>query len=164
MAFWMAIELSHLMQLVAGQKQVLTVGDLPRSVAAAVGCHPAVVYLGHREVLKIVRAHGDGVGVEQLQCLTFAVSDAEYRLDSMRKNALSLYYQNPIDKEFYVVGLKHASGRREVWVSTFFRTSENKQRAQRQRAELLRAQKLVPARNFTACELWGLRESFYVLR
>lgn len=143
-ALGMAIELSHLMQLVMGQKQALTVGDLPRIVATAVGCHPAVVYLGHREVAKIVRGHGDGIGVEQLQCLTFAIKDAEYRLDAMRRNALSLYYHNPVDNEFYVIGLKHACSRSEVWVSTFFRTSETKQRSQRERAELLRPHRLIP--------------------
>ena len=129
------------MQLVAGQKPVLTVGDLPRVVAEAVSCHPAIVYVGHKEVVKIVRGHSEGVGVEQLQCLTFAVRDAEYRLDAMRRNALSLYYRSPIDEEFYVIGLKHACGRREVWVSTFYRTSEDKQRSQRERSTLLRPQK-----------------------
>jgi hypothetical protein len=87
--------------------------------------------------VKIVTEHPDGVRVEQLQCLTFAVRDAEYRRDAQRRNALSLYYRNPVDGEFYVIGLKHASGRREVWVSTMYRTSEKNQRCQRERAELL---------------------------
>jgi hypothetical protein len=44
----MAIELSHLMQLVSGQRRYLTVGNLPCAVAERFGCHPGIVYLRHQ--------------------------------------------------------------------------------------------------------------------
>ena len=69
----MPMELSHLIQLVCGQKSSLPVGDLPQDVAKYLGCHPGIVYLGHKEVLKIVRKHRE-IRVEELQCLPFAIA------------------------------------------------------------------------------------------
>ncbi len=69
----MPMELSHLIQLVCGQKSSLPVGDLPQDVAKYLGCHPGIVYLGHKEVLKIVRKHPE-IRVEELQCLPFAIA------------------------------------------------------------------------------------------
>jgi hypothetical protein len=61
------------MQLVSGQKSSLPVGDLPQDVAKYLGCHHGIVYLGHKEVLKIVRKHPE-IHVEELQCLPFAIA------------------------------------------------------------------------------------------
>ena len=62
-----------MIQLVSGQKSSLPVGDLPQDVAKYLGCHLGLVYLGHKEVLKIVRKHPE-IRVEELQCLPFAIA------------------------------------------------------------------------------------------
>jgi hypothetical protein len=126
------------MQLVAGQKKTLPVGDLPRDVAEYLGCHPAIVYLGHREVLKIVNKHGENVRVEQLQCLHLAIRDGEYRADPGRKRSVSIYYQNPYDGHLYLIGIKPADKGSEVWICTLFQTTAKKIRNQRERSVLLR--------------------------
>src|SRR5580700_5202100 len=79
----MPVELSQLMQLVSRQRTSLQVGDLPRIVATYLQCHPAIVYLGHEEILKIVHKHPE-IRVEELQCLPFAISKGEYREDRQR--------------------------------------------------------------------------------
>ncbi|MGO9238851.1 MAG: hypothetical protein ACLP4V_33875 [Methylocella sp.] len=62
-----------MMQLVSGQKSSLPVGDLPEDVAKYLGCYPGIVYLGHKEVLKIIRKHPE-IRVEERQCLPFAIA------------------------------------------------------------------------------------------
>jgi len=128
------------MQLVAGQRKSLQVGDVPFLIAQRLNCHPAIVYLGHKEVLKIVGKHGEGIRVEQLQTIWLAIRDGEYRSDPNRTNkAISVYYREPVSSELYVVGLKRVSGC-ELWVSTFYRSGDKKQANQRSRGELLRGQ------------------------
>jgi len=61
----MPMELSHLIQLVCGQKSSLPVGDLPQDIAKYLGCHPG----WHKEVLKIVRKHPE-IHVEELAYLS----------------------------------------------------------------------------------------------
>jgi hypothetical protein len=136
----MPVELSQLMQLVAGQRQSLQVGDLPRVVAERLECHPAVVYLGHREVIKIVRLHGSTIKVEELQSLPYMVRDAEYRVDPMRRVCASLYFHDQEKACLYVIGLKPACRGGEIWISTFYRSSVEKQVSQRSRGELVRRQ------------------------
>jgi hypothetical protein len=136
----MPVELSHLMQLVRGQKQSLPVGDLPRVIADRLHCNPGIVYLGHREVIKIVGNHGEKIRVEQLQCLPFAIKDGEYRADPARGGSISIYYRNPFDNELYVIGIKPASKRGEVWVCTLYQSSDRNTKNQRSRGTLLRAQ------------------------
>src|SRR5262245_8522458 len=118
----MPVELSLLMQLVAGQKTSLPVGDLPHDVAKYLKCHPAIAYLGHKEVTKIVRKHGD-VRIEQLQSLPYAIKDGEYRDDPGRGNCVTIYWENPTDRALYLIGLKSASIGGEVWVQTFHKTT-----------------------------------------
>jgi hypothetical protein len=135
----MPVELSHLMQLVAGRKQSLPVGDLPRGIANYMNCHPGIVYLGHREVIKIVGKHGEKIRVEQLQCLPFAIKDGEYRADPARGGSVSIYYRNPFDNELYVIGIKAAAKGGEVWICTLYQGSERNAENQRKRGTMLRA-------------------------
>jgi hypothetical protein len=135
----MPVELSLLMQLVSGQKRSLPVGDLPIIVANYMNCHPAIVYLGHKEVIKIVGKHGEKIRVEQLQCLPFAIKNGEYRADHARNRTVSIYYRNPFDKELYVIGIKAASKGGEVWICTFYKSSERNVKNQRERGNMLRA-------------------------
>jgi hypothetical protein len=126
------------MQLVAGQRSSVQVGELPRAVAKHLKCEPGVVYLGHKEVVKIVRKHGTTVRVEQLQCLPFAIHDGEYRADPARNGPLTIYYRDGYDDHLYVIGLKSACKGGEVWIRTLFLCSEDNVRNQRERAMLLR--------------------------
>jgi hypothetical protein len=73
----MPVELSHLMQLAMGQKPALQVGDLPRIVAEYLGCHPAIVFLGHRELMKIGGKHGE-IKHAELQQLPFMIAKGAY--------------------------------------------------------------------------------------
>jgi hypothetical protein len=104
------------MQLVSGQKPSLQVGDLPRVVAEHLGCHPAIVYLGHEEVLKIVRKHPK-IRVEELQCLPFAIAKGEYREDPERGKCVTVFYNEPTKNKLYLIGLKSACAGGEVGFS-----------------------------------------------
>jgi hypothetical protein len=132
----MPVELSHLMQLVAGQKPSLQVGDLPRPVAEYLRCHPAIVYLGHSEVLKIVRKHRE-IRVEELQCLPYAIANGEYRDDPQRGQCVTVYYNESTRNKLYIVGLKSACRGGEVWVQTFHRTTPDKAKNKQQNSTLL---------------------------
>jgi hypothetical protein len=90
----------ELIQLVSGQKSSLPVGDLPRDVAKYLGCHLGIVYLGHKEVLKIVRKHPE-IRVEELQCLPFAIALGEYREDAHRECCVTIFYNEPIKNTLY---------------------------------------------------------------
>jgi len=98
----MPVELSLLMQLVSGQKSSLQVGDLPRTVASYLRCRPAIVYLGHEEVLKIVHKHSE-IRVEELQCLPFAIAKGEYREDRQRGRCVTIFYKSPINNKLYII-------------------------------------------------------------
>jgi hypothetical protein len=82
----MTIELSHLMQLVAGTRRYLTIGSLPRSIAAHFGCNPGIVYLRHEEAIHIFQGHEDVDG-EDLMHMTFAVEKGRYHADPSARNA-----------------------------------------------------------------------------
>src|SRR5208337_5479177 len=103
----MPMELSHLIQLVCGQKSSLPVGDLPQDVAKYLGCYPGIVYLGHKEVLKIVRKHPE-IRVEELQCLPFAIALGEYREDAHRERCVTIFYKEPIKNTPYTTRVKSA--------------------------------------------------------
>jgi hypothetical protein len=137
----MPVELSYLMQLVSGQKPSLQVGELPRVVAEHLGCHPAIVYLGHEEVLKIVRKHPK-IRVEELQCLPFAIAKGEYREDHERGKCVTVFYNEPTKNKLYLIGLKSACAGGEVWVQSFYRTSPENCRSKRGKNKLLRSCKI----------------------
>jgi hypothetical protein len=124
------------MQLVSGQRTSLQVGDLPRPVAAYLGCHPAIVYLGHSEVLKIVRKHSE-IRVEELQCLPYAIADGEYRDDAQRGRCVTVFYNEPRKNKLYIIGLKAACRGCEVWVQSFYRTTPDKAKNKRQNNSFL---------------------------
>ena len=132
----MAMELSHLMQLVSGQKSSLPVGDLPQDVAKYLGCHPGIVYLAHKEVLKIVRKHPE-IHVEELQCLPFAIALGEYREDAHRECCVTIFYNEPIKNTLYIIGVKSACSDGEAWVQSFYRTTPDKSKNKRQHNKLL---------------------------
>jgi hypothetical protein len=113
------------MQLALGQRQALTVGDLPRTVAEYLRCHPAIVYLGHRELKKIFDKHGE-IAVAQFQQLPFAISKGKYLYDAKRRQSVTILYKSPDDNLIYLAGLKATDSGREVWVSTYHRISELK--------------------------------------
>ena len=132
----MPMELSHLIQLVCGQKSSLPVGDLPQDVAKYLGCYPGIVYLGHKEVLKIVRKHPE-IRVEELQCLPFAIALGEYREDSHRERCVTIFYKEPIKNTLYTIGVKSACSDGEAWVQSFYRTTPDKSKNKRQHNKLL---------------------------
>lgn len=137
----MPVELSQLMQLVAGKTPALQVGDLPRPVAEFLGCHPAIVWLGHREVQKIVRKHGDSINVPHLQSLPFAIKDGSYYSDPSRTNCVTIYHRFSHDELQYVIGLKPADRGCEVWVQTFYRIDDTKADKRKAKATLLYCRK-----------------------
>jgi hypothetical protein len=134
----MPVELSHLMQLVSGQKSSLPVGDLPRAVAKHLGCHPAIVYLGHKEVLKIVRKHPE-ISVEELQCLPFAIAQGEYHEDTCRAQCVTIFYNEPTKSKLYIIGVKSACSGGEAWIQSFYRTTPDKSKNKRQHKLLCKA-------------------------
>jgi len=133
----MPVELSQLMQLVAGKLPALQVGDLPRPVAEHLGCHPAIVWLGHNEVQKIVMKHGDCINVPQLQCLPFAIRDGAYYFEPNRLKSVTVFHRFANDDLQYVIGLKPADRGSEVWVQTFFRIDDTKANKRMAKSTLL---------------------------
>jgi hypothetical protein len=125
------MELSHLIQLVSGQKSSLPVGDLPQDVAKYLGCH-----LGHKEVLKIVRKHPE-IRVEELLCLPFAIALGEYREDAHRERCVTIFYNEPIKNTLYIIGVKSASSDGETWVQSFYRTTRDKSKNKHQHNKIL---------------------------
>jgi hypothetical protein len=121
----MSIELSELMQLMAGRKPVLTIGNLPRSVAAYLKAHPAIVYLRRRELIKILEKHTE-IELDHLMHLTFAIEKGKYYSDPNRTNCVSSIYYNNDNEKAYVVGIKTALNGSEVWISTYHRSTRVK--------------------------------------
>jgi hypothetical protein len=132
----MPVELSQLMQLVSRQRTSLQVGDLPRIVATYLQCHPAIVYLGHEEILKIVHKHPE-IRVEELQCLPFAISKGEYREDRQRGRCVTIFYKSSINNKLYIIGLKSTYDGGEVWIQSFYRTTQSKAQNKRQGRKLI---------------------------
>ncbi len=114
-----------LMQLVAGQLRSLQVGDLPRPVAEHLKCHPAVVYLGHKEVLKIAGKHKEII-VPHLQYLPYAIKEGSYYEEAPRPLCVTILYTDKETSKSYLIGLKSAGRGGEVWVQTFHRIDETK--------------------------------------
>lgn len=116
----MPIELSHLMQLALGTKKSLQVGDLPEAVAQHMGCHPAIVFLGHRELIKITKKHQE-IEVTEFQYLSIAIREGCYRTDDQdRLHHVTVLYERPDNGVTYLIGLKAAEKGREVWIATYY--------------------------------------------
>ncbi len=128
----MPVELSHLMQLAYGQKTELQVGDLPRDVAEYLESHPAIVFLGHHELLKIRTSHLE-IEVKEFQTLPMMIKDGRYIKDNKRANCVTLFYESIDTHKFYTAGLKATDSGGEVWVQTFHRTTANKARKREKR-------------------------------
>jgi len=133
----MPIELSQLMQLFAGQKPSLQVGELPRPVAAHLRCSPGVVYLGHNEFRKIVGKHTE-VCVADVQLLHDAVRNGRYYSDEQgRSNCATIIHERGSEEMAFLVGLKVAEKGGEVWVSTYHRIGKRRLGRRLKRAKLL---------------------------
>ncbi len=115
------------MQLASGQKTSLQVGDLPRPVATYLRCHPAIVFLGHKEMLKISKKHTEITSLEFLQ-LPFLIKDGHYYEDEKRRNCVTIYHKLPDDPRLYIAGLKAVDHGCEVWVQTFYRIDDSSRR------------------------------------
>jgi hypothetical protein len=119
----MAIELSHLMQVILGQRPVLTVGDLPRPVATYLKAHPAIVFLRHSELKHILSDH-TYIAPFDVMNLTFAIEKGAYFEDPKRKNAVTCIYRNADNDRYYTVGIKTASNGSETWIATYHRAKD----------------------------------------
>ncbi len=110
------------MQLANGQRGSLTIANLPEEVAKYLGCHPAIVFLGHDELLKISTKHPE-IAREELQSLPFMIKEGFYIKDNKRKNCVSVFYRMPYTQTLYTAGIKSAENGSEVWVATFYKTN-----------------------------------------
>lgn len=124
------------MQLGRGQKPALQVGDLPRPVAEYLNCHPAIVFLGHRELLKIGGKHKE-IGAAEFQQLPFLIKCGRYYEDARRPRCVTVFYELPSDGKLYVAGLKAAARGCEVWIQTFHRIDDYRARAKIEIAKLI---------------------------
>ena len=122
----MSVELSQLLQLIAGQRKVLTIGNAPYATARAMNCFPGVVNLGWKEARHIFESHKDISG-EDLMLLTFAVEKGTYHKDPKRPDCVSVVYQSCVDSSLYLLALKRVSPG-ELWVSTYHHTNPKKVR------------------------------------
>ncbi|WP_419953367.1 hypothetical protein [Methylobacterium sp.] len=120
----MAVELSQLLQLLAGQRAVLTIGAAPRPVAQLIDCIPGIVNLGSKEAKHIFESHDDMTG-EDLMLLTFAVEKGRYYKDPKRPESLSVVYHSCLTGKPYLLALKRV-GRGELWIATYHHTNEKK--------------------------------------
>ncbi|PVE25628.1 hypothetical protein DC522_04725 [Microvirga sp. KLBC 81] len=136
----MSFELGQLTELVFGHRQYLTVGDLPRSVAEYLGCHPGIVFLRRREAQKIWIKHPEVSPLDLLQ-LPLVVTKGCYYADPKRRRCVTVLYQNPHKHRPYVLGLKSAAQGCEVWVSTFYQTTEREAQKMFGKWEVLRPAK-----------------------
>ncbi len=132
----MPVELSELTDLAAGKRPHLFVGDLPRSVAEQLNCHPARVYLGHKVFHHIVQKH-DNIEISHFQRLPMMIRAGEYFSDPVRHNATTVVYTCSETGKLYLTGLKSAANGCEVWVQTLFRTTLKKSRGKRNPARHL---------------------------
>lgn len=119
----MPIELSQLMQLALNKLPHLYVGELPRPIAKYLKSNPGLVYLGHREFLKISKKH-DEINREEFQSLHLAVKDGTYLTEPKRPNCVTAFWKDGEKSLLYLLGLKTAGDGGEVWVSTFHRTHQ----------------------------------------
>lgn len=119
----MAIELSELMQVILGQRPVLTVGNLPRPVADHLKAHPGIVFLRHIELKHILSDHTYILPYDVMH-LTFAIESGAYYEDPKRKNAVTCLYHNQDSGRFYTVGIKTASNGSETWIATYHRAKD----------------------------------------
>lgn len=119
----MAIELSHLMQVILGQRPVLTVGDLPRAVASHLNASPGIVFLRHIELKHILKDH-TYIAPFDVMHLTFAIESGAYFEDPKRKNAVTCLYRNADNDRYYTVGIKTASNGSETWIATYHRAKD----------------------------------------
>ncbi|MCL6707443.1 hypothetical protein M8R20_10560 [Pseudomonas sp. R2.Fl] len=117
--------MSELMQLALGHRPHLLVGDLPRPVAAFLGCHPAVVYLGHETMLHIAEKHPE-MKREEFQMMPYLLRSGSYYFQPGRPRSVSVFGSLDHDRKRYMIGLKSAEKGCEVWVETMFRTGEKK--------------------------------------
>lgn len=89
----MSIELSHLMQVILGQRPVLTVADLPRPVADHLKAMPAIVFLRNRELEHILRDHTYITPFNLMQ-LPDAIRSGAYYEDPKRPNCVTCLYRS----------------------------------------------------------------------
>lgn len=122
----MSVELSQLLQLLAGQRSVLTIGCVPRAAAAVLELNPGVVYLGSKEARHIFESHNDIAG-EDLMLMTFAVEQGTYYKDPKRPDCVSVIYESCTSGKQLLLALKKV-GFGEMWVSTYHRTNPKKVR------------------------------------
>ena len=128
------------MQLAQGTLPALQVGDLPRPVAEHFKCHPAIIWLGTKELAKIVSKHSD-IRLEQLQSLPYMIRDGTHYLEAIHPNSVPIFYRSAAEARWYIIGVKPASRGSEVWVQTFFYISDKKAARRLARASLLHAPK-----------------------
>lgn len=121
----MPVELSELMQLAMGRKPNLVMGDLPRPMAALMNCHPAIVYLGHKEFHHIVTRHKE-MQREEFQLIPSLIKTGTYYAHDQYPRSLTIFGELLHDGKLYTLGLKSANGGGEVWVQTMFRTGVKK--------------------------------------
>lgn len=116
----MPVELSELMQLALGQRPNLTMGDLPRPVARIMNCHPAIVFLGHKEFQHIASSHKE-IQRAEFQLIPWLIRDGSYYFHAQYPKSITVFGQLMHDNKLYTLGLKAAGGGCEVWVQTMFR-------------------------------------------
>lgn len=133
----MPIELSHLHQLITGKRHPLTVGDLPRRVAEHMGCHPAVVYLGRKELFHILETHQNDISLDHVQQFHLAIRDGRYVANPKTNRRVDLFYRATPDDRPYLIGIKSAERGGEVWIASAYRTNEQQERSRANRALVL---------------------------
>lgn len=100
-------------------------GDLPCPVAALWNCHPAVVYLGHKEFHHIASRHVE-MKREEFQLIPSLITTGAYYAHEDFPKSLTIFGELMHDGKLYTLGLKSANGGGEVWVQTMFRTGVKK--------------------------------------
>jgi hypothetical protein len=110
------------MQLLAGQRQIMPVGQLPHDVAQHLNCHPAVVYLRREEALNISVKHRE-IQEYEIQFLPVLIEHGMYVWNKKRPKTVTAFYPEPLENKLFLAAMKVADSGSEVWVSTLYRTN-----------------------------------------
>ena len=120
----MPLELSQLHQLASGQRRTIPIPDMPRKTAEAFGCHPGIVYLGHRALKKLIEKHS--LSVSAIQNIPFGLKEGRWFWDDRRNDCAVVIYESGADGQLYYASIKKVGPGNELWLQTCHRTTTSK--------------------------------------
>ena len=120
----MPLELSQIHQLASGQRHSVVLAEMPSKIAMAFGCHPGIIYMGARELTKLLAKHS--LSFAAVQNIPFGIKEGQWFLDDRRQDCAVLIYYSREDRELYYASIKKVGPGNELWLQTCHRTTRAK--------------------------------------